>query len=207
MSGQGEELKIKIILASASPRRKKIFENLGFDFEVLFPQEHVEERYGNPISVAVKNSIEKARSVFSRCRSGEGRYLICSFDTVVCYKNQIFGKPSNLEQAYRFISVLSGRIHRVVSGVCIMDGETGRFESGSEVTEVRFRKLDREEIDYYISLENVLDKAGAYNIDGAGALLVERINGCFFNVMGVPVFRFIEILRKFDFKILERSKE
>jgi septum formation protein len=207
MSGQGEEPKIKIILASASPRRKKIFENLGFDFEVLFPEKHVEEVQGNPIRITVRNSIEKARSVLGRCRSRDYRYLVCGFDTVVYYKNRVFGKPSDPDQAYHFISMLSGRVHRVVSGACIIDSETGRLETDSEVTEVRFRKLGRAEIDYYISRENVLDKAGAYNIDGAGALLVERIEGCFFNVMGVPVFKFINLLRKFDFKILNHSKE
>jgi septum formation protein len=207
MSGQGEEPKIKIILASASPRRKEIFENLGFNFEVLFPEDYVEERHGDPVRIVLRNSIEKARDVLGRCRRPGYRYLVCSFDTVVYYKDRIFGKPGDIDQAYSFISMLSGRVHRVVSGVCIIDSKTGRFESDTEVTEVRFRELSGGEIRDYLARENVLDKAGAYNIGGPGALLVERIEGCFFNVMGVPVFKFIDLLKKFDYKILDHSKE
>ncbi|HAJ95341.1 MAG TPA: septum formation protein Maf [Actinobacteria bacterium] len=207
MLEQEESFKTKIILASASPRRKEIFERLGLDFKVMAAEDCVEQRSGDPARIVEENSIAKARDVLGRIGSRKDRYLVSGFDTIVNLKRRILGKPSDIEEAYSFISSLSGKVHRVISGVCIIDSMTGRCESDTEITEVRFRNIEPEEIRTYLAREDVLDKAGAYNIGGAGALLAEKINGCFFNVMGVPVFKFVDLLKRFNYKILDQSKE
>jgi septum formation protein len=94
-----------------------------------------------------------------------------------------------------------------VTGICIIDSITGRKLTGCEISEVKFRKLDQGDINQYLEAEYVLDKAGAYNIAGPGALLVEKVKGCLFNIIGVPVFRYIGLLEKFNYKVLHHSKE
>lgn len=207
MLGQEEGRKTKIILASASPRRREIFERMGLDFEIMIPEGCVEQKSGDPVRLAERNSIAKAQDVLKKIGDRKGRYLISGFDTIVSFKRRILGKPLNIEEAYSFIDFLSGKVHRVISGICIVDSVTGRYESDIGITEVKFRSMEPEDIKSYLAREDVMDKAGAYNIGGAGALLVEKINGCFFNVAGVPVFKFIDLLKKFDYKILDLSKE
>jgi len=211
MLEQEEGLRTKIILASASPRRKQIFEAMGLDFEIIRPVECEEEISGDPYDIVHNNSVSKARNVFG----GQGlkklriipggedlRFLISSFDTIVSINDRILGKPSGPGEGYEYISLLSGRAHRVISGVCVLDSCTGKYEYSSSTTQVDFRSLSESEIKNYISQNDVLDKAGAYNINGPGLLLVEKINGCFYNVAGVPVYEYIGLLEKFNYKIL-----
>ena len=211
MLGQEESHKTKIILASASPRRKQVFETMGLDFEIISPMDCVEECNGDPYEVVSVNSIYKAENVFEGrgYRKLEGtrgkkdsRFLISSFDTIVSIDGRILGKPSGPKEAHEYISLLSGRVHRVISGVCVLDSRTGKYKCGSSTTEVWFRSLSKNEISNYILSGDVLDKAGAYNINGPGSVLVEKINGCFFNVAGVPVSEYIGLLEKFNYKIL-----
>lgn len=207
MLEQEEGFKTKIILASASPRRREIFEHLWLDFEVIAAEGYVEQKSGDPARIVEENSIAKARYVLGKIGNRRDRYLVSGFDTIVNLEGRVLGKPSDIEEAYSFISNLSGKVHKVISGICIIDSITGRCESDTEVTEVKFRSMKPEEIRTYLMREDVLDKAGAYNIGGAGALLVEKINGCFFNVIGVPVFKFVDLLKRFNYKILDQSKE
>ena len=211
MLGQEEGHKTKIILASASPRRKQVFETMGLEFEVIVPVDCREEGQGSPYSIVCRNSISKAKNVFG----GQGsrrlelfsgnkdfRFLISSFDTIVSIGNRILGKPSGPEEAYEYISLLSGRAHRVISGVCVLDSSTGKYKCSSGTTQVWFRDLTGSEVENYISHYDVMDKAGAYNINGPGSVLVEKIKGCFFNIAGVPVSEYIGLLKKFNYKIL-----
>ena len=211
MSGQEKGHKTKIILASASPRRRQIFEIMGLEFEVIIPVGCREECRRDPCSMVILNSIAKAKNVFAgqesrkiELSSGKKdfRLLISSFDTIVSIGNRILGKPSNPEEAYGYIKLLSGRVHRVVSGVCILDSSTGKYECSSGITQVWFRDITGNEIRNYISQGDAMDKAGAYNINGPGSIFVKKIKGCFFNVAGVPVFEYIELLKKFNYKIL-----
>lgn len=211
MLGQEKGHKTKIILASASPRRKQVLETMGLEFEVIFPVDCREECQGDPYSMVIRNSISKAKNVFSGQGSArpelfsgnkDFRFLISSFDTIVSVGNRILGKPSGPEEAYEYISLLSGRVHRVISGVCVLDSITGKYECSSGTTQVWFRDLAGSEISNYILRGDVIDKAGAYNINGPGSVLVEKIKGCFFNVAGVPVFEYIGLLEKFNYKIL-----
>jgi septum formation protein len=199
----------KIILASASPRRKKILGDIGLDFKIMEPDRSLEEeRSGGPVRIALRNSILKAENILGSLKPGEKvQYLISGFDTVVYLGSRIMGKPRDLDEAFSFIQALSGKVHRVVTGICIIDSKNRRRLTGYEISKVRFRKLSRDEISRYLSVEYVLDKAGAYNIAGPGALLVEKVKGCMFNIIGVPVFKYIGLLKKFDYNFLHHSKE
>lgn len=211
MLEQEEGLSTKIILASASPRRKQIFEIMGLDFETIIPVDCHEESGGDPYETVKSNSIAKVDNVFKGLRSRKSkvytgkkdpRFLISGFDTIVSVNNRILGKPSDQAEAYEFISMLAGKMHKVISGVCVLDCSTGKSGSSSGTTEVWFRELTESEIGNYISQNDVLDKAGAYNITGPGMMLVEKINGCFYNVAGIPVFKYIGLLKSFNYKIL-----
>lgn len=201
----------KIILASTSPRRKKIFELLGLDFEVIKPVNYVEKKFRNPYHTAVFNSINKAKNVQNYVKINKlekvkdynkNNFLIAGFDTIVYLGRKYLGKPYDNEEALQYLKLLSGRTHLVITGVCIFDSNNEKYLYGSEATKVRFRNLCLNEIRDYLGKEYVLDKAGAYNIYGFGSVLVKKIDGCFFNVAGIPVSLFINLLKKFDFKII-----
>ncbi|MFA5014741.1 MAG: nucleoside triphosphate pyrophosphatase [Actinomycetota bacterium] len=206
-----EDRSKKIILASASPRRKEILKLLKLDFGVIEPKNCEEKQYKNPYHTVIDNSIIKAKNVYNYIKEqslkkqdpyyGKG-FLIAGFDTIIYMNNRYMGKPANIEQAIEFLNIFSGRIHRVVSGVCVLDSISGKYYFDTETTKVRFRKLTEEDIKAYIDREDVLDKAGAYNIFGFGSLLVERINGCFYNIAGFPVKKFADLVGKFKFNIL-----
>lgn len=203
----------KIILASASPRRKKILELLRLDFEVVKPEKVKEEHFKSPYDTVVHNSICKAKDVYQHIKKEKSNnttnhlkeplhLLIAGFDTVVYFKGRYFGKPVSNEQASEYLRFLSGKTHLVISGVCVFDTQQEEYCYAVDITKVKFRRLTLEEIKNYLKNEYVLDKAGAYDISGYGALLVERINGCFFNVAGIPVSKFVKLLMEFGYKII-----
>ncbi len=206
-----EGYKKKIVLASASPRRSEILKILKLDFEVVKPDSCEEVQLKNPYKTVIDNSIIKAENVYNSIKKYGSKkknsccteqFLIAGFDTVVCLNRSCFGKPSSTGQAIKFLDILSGRVHMVISGVCVLDSISGKYRFDTEVTKVKFRKLTLEEIKGYINKENVLDKAGAYNIFGLGIILVEKINGCFYNVAGLPVVKFVDLLAGFGFKVI-----
>ncbi len=205
-------IKKKLILASASPRRKKILELLKLDFEVIKPEGFKEEQFKDPYRMVVHNSIIKARNVYNYLKERElkekgnsytGEFLIAGFDTIIYINRRVLGKPAGREQAIEFLNALSGRVHRAISGVCILDSASGKYVYGTESTRVKFRKLTEVEIERYVDKEDVTDKAGAYNIFGYGSLLVEKINGCFFNIAGFPIARFVDLLKKSAFNVID----
>jgi len=161
----------------------------------------------DPVRTVIENSIIKARDVLRGISDRETRYLVSSFDTVVVLGNRILGKPSDIEEAYSFIETLSGKVHRVITGICVMESVSGIYVTGREISKVRFRELTSDEIKNYLKMEFVLDKAGAYNIAGPGAMLVEKVKGCLFNIIGLPVFKYFSLLERFDYKTLYHSKE
>jgi len=206
-----EGYKKKIILASASPRRREILKILKLDFEVVKPCNFEEVQLKNPYKTVIGNSIIKAENVYNNIEryrlinKSPGyteQFLVAGFDTVVYLDRKCFGKPGSIEEAVGFLNVLSGRVHMVISGVCVLDSISGKYRFDTEVTKVKFRKLTAEEIKGYVDNEDVLDKAGAYNIFGLGILLVEKINGCFYNVAGIPIAKFIDLLAGSGFKVI-----
>lgn len=180
----------KIILASASPRRKELLAGLGFTFEVI--PSNVEEIY--PAELALDQVPEflgklKADSL----AKAYPNHTIISADTVVILENEILGKPLDEEDAKQMLRKLSGKKHKVVTGVCII--ENGILHSFSDSTYVYFKELTDTEIDHYVHQFKPMDKAGSYGVqEWIGYVAVEKIEGSFYNVMGLPVNKVYSIL-------------
>ena len=179
---------MKCILASQSPRRKELLSRVVSDFDVRVS--HVEEVVPaglQPQEVVIYLAKIKAEAVAKELKQEQPaqRFAVIGADTVVALDHQIMGKPKDRADCVRMISALSGREHAVYTGVAVV--VDGRTESFYERTAVRFLPLSDEEINWYASLDEPYDKAGAYGIQGYGSLLVEGICGDYFNVMGLPV--------------------
>lgn len=196
-----EEGNKKIILASSSPRRREIMELLRLNFSAAEPEGCKETILEEPEDTVIENSRRKAENVFENFGE-KSNYIIAGFDTIVYMDGRYFGKPKSLEEAKQFIRAFSGRIHNVVTGTCIIDARSGNYFKDFDTTQVEFRKLSGPEIESYVISENVFDKAGAYNIASFGSVLVKKINGCYYNVMGLPLAKFISLLKKVNYKIL-----
>lgn len=195
----------KLILASASPRRKEILKNVGLEFEVLVSDTDEESIKAEnlPVPMYVQElALLKASSVAKMKIADDS--LIISADTVVCADGKILGKPKDDEDAFRMLKMLSGKCHSVFTGVCVMRTKNAFSVCGSVETKVYFKNLSDEQINSYIKSGESKDKAGAYGIQGIGSLLVEKIDGDYFNVVGLPVSKLSEILREeFDFDVLK----
>lgn len=173
-------------LVSASPRRAELLKQIDASFRVIHPRDVDEEPGGEePEEMVRRLAREKALSVGDE---GSEKILLAA-DTVVVMSGKILGKPSDEEDAARMLSLLSGSGHRVITGVCVVHREEKRLVVGEETTHVFFRSISTGEIERYVATGEPMDKAGGYGIQGVGALLVERIEGCYFNVVGLPLVR------------------
>lgn len=185
---------MKIILASQSPRRRQLLEQMGFiDFIVRPAQgEELADPSLDPGALVEALSRQKALEISA---AANGEDLIIAADTVVAVDGQVLGKPHSTQQAHQMLSALSGREHTVYTGVTVCRGD--QILTQHEATAVRFRPLTDQEIDAYIATGEPMDKAGSYGIQGRGALLVEGISGDYFNVVGLPVCRLGCMLTQF----------
>ena len=183
-----------VILASQSPRRKQLLEQAGIPFEVrvvetpeTFPPEM-------PIpEVPAHIARQKAEAVTVLCEAND---IIIAADTVVVLDDKVIGKPKDREDAIGILSALSGRTHQVITGVVIKQGD--REQVFSKTTDVHFKSLTTDQITYYVDQYKPFDKAGAYAIqEWIGAVGIDSINGCFYNVMGLPVSRVVVELEAF----------
>lgn len=183
-----------LILASASPRRQELLSHLGIPFEVRkidFTEDLPGS--GNPVEIAEKLAISKAEVVKIDLGSVD---IAITADTVVWCEGNLLGKPADRDEAVRMLRMLSGKTHRVVTGVCLLSDVT--HTSFCSETLVTFKSLSEQEISYYIDKFNPFDKAGAYGIqEWIGFIGVERIEGSYFNVMGLPVQKLYSELIKF----------
>ena len=186
---------MNIILASQSPRRKELLGRMGIrDFETISPNVDESVFHGLPPEELVRRlSAEKAAAVAGR--AGEDAIVIAA-DTVVALEGAVLGKPADELDAFKMLSALSGVRHQVYTGVTVCRG--GEKQTAYEVTDVTFRELSEEEIEHYIATGEPMDKAGAYGIQGYGALLIQGISGDYYNVMGLPVCRLGQMLRRVD---------
>jgi len=185
---------MRFLLASASPRRRELLRNAGFDFDVQ-PSQVVEEiKPGeSPEEFARRAAREKAMQVAASSPAGS---LVLGADTVVVIDGETLGKPSNREDATRMLQFLSGRTHQVHTGVCLVRAP-GQIEALEHATTlVTFRELDEEEIRRYVESGEPMDKAGAYAVQGLASKFVTRILGCYSNVVGLPVALVYGILKK-----------
>ena len=190
----------KIVLASGSPRRQELLRNIGItDFDIRVPE--TEEAFPaglSPQQVVSHISREKAEAAAKLCTPEE---IVITADTMVFLDDQRLGKPADEADALRMLTALQGRHHTVCTGVTVRQGDTSLTEC--ETTEVYFRTASREELLGYIATGEPMDKAGAYGIQGKGSLLVEKIHGDYFNVMGLPVLRLSRMLRRFGIRFFD----
>ena len=189
----------KIVLASASPRRHELLGRIGItEFDIRIPE--VEESFPEgltPQQVVEHISREKAEAAAKLCTADE---IVITADTMVFLDHERLGKPRDEADALRMLTALQGRHHTVCTGVTVRRGE--RVITESETTQVYFRSAAKEEPLAYIATGEPMDKAGAYGIQGKGALLVEKLDGDFFNVMGLPLLRLSRMLAHFGVKLL-----
>lgn len=187
-------LNYKLILASASPRRAQLLRDAGFEFEVRVS--NVDEIYPNDLKnsdIPIFLSKLKTKSLIKNLAENE---LIIAADTIVHLNGQVLNKPVNRDEASLMLQKLSGHKHEVITGVTI--GNAQKSTSFYDLTEVYFKKLTTSQIEYYIDNFKPFDKAGAYGIqEWIGMIGVEKINGCFYNVMGLPVQKLYDELYKF----------
>lgn len=186
-------LPLDVILASASPRRRELLALIFGDFRVL-PSEFEESLVPSELAPAdhvVYSASAKARDVAARAADS----LVIGADTIVVVDGEILGKPADEADAARMLRALSGRTHEVYTGITVILGDTER--TGVERTEVAFRELSDETISRYIASGEPMDKAGAYAIQGKGAVLIKCISGCYPNVVGLPLYRLSALLGEF----------
>jgi len=183
-----------VILASASPRRAELLREMIWRFEILpghaeeFQPEHL-----SPVEACLLNAYRKARLIAKKFPDS----LVIGADTEVCLGRRVFGKPKDLAEAARMLADLEGREHQVITGVCLIHLRHHRQRTFADTTRVIFKPLGADEITAYLDQINPLDKAGAYAIQEHGDAIVEKIDGSFSNVVGLPVERLREELRRF----------
>jgi septum formation protein len=173
-----------LVLASQSPRRKELLKVLGFPFKVIASAiDEIPKTGEDPETFVVRVAREKGIEVATRVTQS----VVLSADTVVTIDGDILGKPSDAEDAARMLRQLSGRKHAVLTAICVIDQPNNRTFEGLDRTDVWFDELSEKQIHDYIQRENVMDKAGAYAIQGYAGVFIPKIEGNYFNVMGLPL--------------------
>ncbi len=185
---------LPVYLASGSPRRRKLLKQIGIKFNSFSVKLHEEFVDGeDPLACAKRLASEKMEIAKSKVKRG----IIITADTIVVLDDKVIGKPRNKNEAIKFLSMLSGRTHIVYTGICIVNTETNTKIIDIEKTKVEFRKIEKDEIKDYVAGGSPMDKAGAYGIqDDFGAVFVKKINGCYYNVVGLPLTKLYNALRK-----------
>ena len=188
---------MKLILASSSPRRAEVVRNAGIDFEVRHADIDETRRDGEPVHDYVKRlALEKARAAIDLETSAKD-FIVVGADTVVVNREEILLKPDSPDDARRMLRQLSGGVHKVHTGLALIRMPQRTERVIEEVTNVHFAKLSDAEIDDYIATGEPFDKAGAYGIQSLGGRYVTRVEGCYFNVMGMPLARLWATLKEF----------
>jgi len=193
----------RLVLASSSPRRQKLLTNLGLHFSTAVSE--YEEQFDDrpPQTQALHLAQQKVAHLLSH--SPEHRdALVLGADTCIDVDGKILGKPSERQTARRYLQQLEGRSHKVITALSLWDGPAGAFLNEAETTTIQFAALNSREIEWYLDTEEWKGAAGGYRIQGRGGLFVHRIEGCYFNVMGLPIHRFYGMLQTqgYDFSEL-----
>lgn len=189
-----------IILASESPRRRELLKSAGYKFDV-FPVKvsEIPDKNLNVNEQILDIARRKAHAAFAALKaSGKEDFLLISADTEVIYNNTPLGKPENSTDAHRILRLLSGKRHQVLTAICLIDGQSGKELSQIETTQIYFKELSDQEIWTYIESGEPMDKAGAYGIQGLGRAFVQRFEGPFDNVVGLPLDLLSAMLSKFS---------
>ena len=189
---------MRIILASASPRRKELLKLLCVDFDILVGETDESINEGLPITDEIKRlSYEKANAVSTLVSPDD---VIIAADTAVTLGGKVFGKPRDADEAYSMLKTLSGKTHEVITGVTVKRGD--KADTRAAVTKVTFRQLGDKEIKAYIATGDPFDKAGGYALQGISSIFVTGISGDHFNVYGLPLSMFADMLRGLGIKVL-----
>jgi septum formation protein len=186
----------KIILASKSPRRKKILEQVGLNFEVAasdFDESQIE--FETPQEMVEKLSFEKAKVIAQRNPGA----IIIGADTVVIFRKEIIGKPKSKADAVRILKLLSGNTHEIITGFTVIEDK--KSITKHITSKIKFKKLNEDEIKAYVATGEPMDKAGGYGIQERGGLFMENITGDYFNVVGLPISALAEVLKEFGVDI------
>jgi septum formation protein len=184
----------RIVLASASPRRKEFFDQIGIVVEVV-PSDVAEVGYGgDPALLPLRITRQKLKAVRARLGSSFQGWVVAA-DTVVALDREIFGKPKNEEDAKAMLRRLSGKTHKVFTGYRVEE-ETGEFREETVATDVTFCQMSEADIKWYVDSGESSDKAGAYAIQGKGGVFVEKISGSYSNVVGLPLAELLQSLRE-----------
>lgn len=191
-----------LILASKSPRRIELLKLAGFNYEII---PAISEEKTDPLLTPCETVVNLACQKAAEVSASHPDDIVIGADTVVVYDNEIMGKPADCDDAFRMLKKLSGNIHSVYTGVCIRKGNNQR--AFFEETKVEFYPLSDNEIREYIETGEPMDKAGAYGIQEKGSLLVKRIDGDYFNVVGLPLSRFVREFKAFNTEIYNETKE
>jgi septum formation protein len=192
---------MKLILASSSPRRAEVLRNAGFVFQVC-PADVDETRQPKEAAEDYVRRVAKAKAhtVAERARVAGERAIVIAADTIVLAEGQILGKPKDADDARRMLRLFSGKTHEVLTALCVINIATGKEALHVEKTRVQFLKMSEEEIESYIQTGEPFDKAGAYGIQGIAGRFATRIEGSYFNVLGLPLSRLWTTLKELGWK-------
>lgn len=188
---------MEIILASASPRRKELLEIMGLPFSVCVSDaDETTDENLPPYFIVEQLSLLKASDVAGKLRAEGKKALVIGADTIVVFGGAILTKPKDKEDAKKMLTMLSGKWHSVLSGVTVMDTKTAKSETFYVETKVHFVDVTEEDIDRYIATNEPMDKAGSYGIQGKGSVFIDKIEGDYFNVVGLPIHKLARVLKE-----------
>ncbi|HOD40343.1 MAG TPA: Maf family protein [Candidatus Wallbacteria bacterium] len=203
-----EKSKVKILLASKSPRRQELLKNINLDFDVAvsnFDEKSISAKDRQPGNYAGELALRKAETVADSIKAEKGvEYLVIGADTIVVLNGEVLGQPAGADDARRMLKLLSGTANQVITGVAVISLKDGQktIHKAFESTLVYFKQLAESEIERYIATGEPLDKAGAYGIQGLASLFVEEIEGCYFNVVGLPIMRLSKLFKLHGYSLI-----
>ncbi len=190
----------KIILASASPRRKKLLEKINLKFEVIpsTVEENIkDEKFSSELIEQL--ALEKARDVAQKVKEPS---VIIGSDTVVVLNKKILGKPTDKQDAFNMLKMLSGKTHQVISAIAIIDTESNKEFTDHVSSNVTFKPLTNDEINNYLATSEPYDKAGSYAIQGYAGAFIKSISGCYTNIVGISTYKLVEMLQLVNIQVL-----
>ncbi len=188
----------RLVLASTSPRRVDLLGQLGLSFDVMDPGLAENSSSTDAETRVMENSLNKGRAVADGMKEG----VVVAADTVVLLDGAVLEKPRDASDAERMLRTISGRVHTVVSAVTVIDVSSRKVDTSVSRTKVKIRELSDEQIGAYVGSGEPLDKAGAYAAQGLGSVLIEWVDGCFYNVVGLPISLLYDMLRSIGFDVL-----
>jgi len=192
----------RLILASASPRRQELIRVLNIPFEIRVSDvDETTPTYWSPAQVAEQLALRKAEAVHQMLQEGD-QGIVIGADTIVVLDYRVLGKPKDAEDAVSMLNLLQGKTHQVYSGVACIDAQTGETHVSHRVTYVKMKHLTEQQVQRYVASGEPMDKAGSYAIQGLGSMIVESIDGCYFNVVGLPLSLLSDMLSKFGIEVL-----